>query len=57
MSQAVKKEQSVMGMTCAKRPLFGGGGQAVQREPIVQDPQVLWHVLSMVGVGCGEGVT
>jgi len=26
ISQAVKEEQSMMGMTCAKRPLFGGGG-------------------------------
>ena len=34
-----------------------GAGQAVQREPIVQDQEVVWHVLSMVGVGCGEGLT
>jgi len=40
-----------------KGPCLGVGGQAVQREPIVQDQEVVWHVLSMVGVGCGEGLT
>ena len=57
ISQAVKEEQSMMGMTCAKGPLFGGGGRAVQTESIVQDQKVVWPVLSMVGVGCGEGMT